>query len=204
MKKIIGGILGIFLVIGIVAGVGYALFSSTVSVQGAKISTAGTGLKIDAFGNFDANPGKEWRYGGLGDYTIDLGGNSIIGVSLYPNHYSWGHVKLINTSAEEMPLNISAKIGKVIMDQDWYDLKDVLMMKVCTVDGLEDTTPTCGGEHSIHDWYYTGYNIIGNPLLTRGTQDYWVMVSLPRDAAQSTAGKTISGIEFVITGTQAQ
>lgn len=203
MKKIIGGILGIFLVIGIVAGTGYALFSSTVSVKGATISTAGTGLKIDAYGEFDdTNPGKEWLYKELGNYTIDLFGNSIIGVSLYPNHSAWGHIKLINDSDEGMPLNIFAKIDKVTMNQDWYDLKDVLMMKVCTVDDLSDTTPTCGGEYSINDWSANGYNIIGNPLVT--TQDYWVMVRLPSTAPQSTALKTISGIEFVITGTQAQ
>jgi len=201
MKKIIGGILGIFLVIGIVAGTGYALFSSTVSVKGAVISTANTDLKIDAYGNFDSTPGKEWLFGETGGYELDLEGNSIIGIPLYPNHSSWGHIKLINASIEGMPLNIYAKIDKVTMDQDWYGLKDELKMKVCTVDDLSDTTPTCGGEYSINDWYVNGYNIIGNPLVT--TQDYWVMVRLPSTAPQSTAGKTISGIEFVITGTQA-
>ena len=207
MKKIIGGILGIFLVIGIVAGTGYALYSSTVSVKGASISTAGTGLKIDAYGNFDTNPGKEWLSSlsspAYDPSLISLNDQSIIGKSLYPGQSAWGHIKLTNISAEEMPLNISAKISSVTMNQDWYDLKDVLKITVCTVTGLDDYSPVCGIEYTINDWTIAR-SFPGNSLAFGEIgQQYWVMVTLPSNANSNTEGKTISGLEFVITGTQA-
>ena len=206
MKKILVGFFGIFLVLGIVAGTGYALYSSTVSVKGATIGTAQTGLKIDAFGNFDGIAGKEWLSSlpGYDPYLIELGGESIIGRTLYPGQKSWGHIKLINTSTENMSLTVTGKINSVVMDDDWNDLKNDLLMRLCTVDGIApgDTPTACTPEYYLYQWYGTAREFPGNPLVD--SQQYWVEVRMPVGAAASTAGKTITGLEFLITGTQAQ
>lgn len=196
MKKIIGGILGIFLVIGIVAGVGYALYSSTVSIERAVFGTANTDLKIDAYFS-----GRGWVFGGNGNYTLDVN-SAFLTRALYPGEMDWGHIKLINSSSPSMPLDIKGQLTSA--EGDWNELKGVLKMRVCPV--LDTSSipaeEDCGSWYTLDQWNTYARDFPGTSL--EGEKQYWVEVLLPSTVDPITEGKTISNVTLVITGTQAQ
>jgi len=195
MKKILVGFFGIFLVLGIVAGTGYALYSSSVRIEGAVFGTANTDLKIDAYFTGDG-----WVNEGNGLYTLDVEGGFLTR-PLYPGEMDWGHIKLINSSDPSMPLKITGQL--ISHEGNWNVLKGELRMRVCPVaDILSDPIEAeCGSWLTLEQWNTAARAFPGNPLTTE--QQYWVEVELPANVDPNTAGNTISNVTFTITGTQA-
>lgn len=122
MKKILFGFLGIFLVIGIVAGTGYALFSSKVAMTGVVLGTATPSLEI---GTDKFTPGITWYT------TLPVDGNSLFKLFL-PGKMDWGEFWLKNSSnANGVPLDFNLQGRITSAGGDWGILKDAIQMRIC-------------------------------------------------------------------------
>lgn len=193
MKKIIGGILGIFLVIGIVAGTGYALFSSQVSMNGMVLGTATPNLQIKA-ANFD--------------WSTTLPFNNVhIFAPLLPGEMDWGEFYLRNLSngtTDKLDFNLAARITAAA--GDWNVLKDVIKMRVCIyndVNGYHCDEGKATDWMTLAQWNASPRALPGNPLLQGAQETHYTMVFfIDSSYANTVAGKTITDAVFEITGTQ--
>jgi len=165
MKKILTGFLGLFLVIGIVAGAGYALFSSTASITGMVLGTATPGLEIGI---------DKFRNDGQVDWMntvplYDLIGTESIFQPLLPGEMDRGEFWLRNISdTDNLELNLKGKISGT--SGNWALLKDMIYIRIC----LFDPTPNLGEGHcdvnnttgwkTLAQWEAGYINLPGSPL----------------------------------------
>lgn len=193
MKKILSGFLGIFLVIGIVAGTGYALFSSNVTMTGVVLGTANPSLQIgtDAF-----TPGTYYT-------TLPVGGISFR--QLLPGEMNWEDFWLWNSSAatgEPLHFNLQGRITQA--GGHWGELQDAILMRICV---FNDTLVNhCDTNQStpwmtLSQWNTTARNLPG-PLPQGQIVRYSINLWIEPSFGNAIANKTISGLNFEITGTQ--
>lgn len=201
MKKILSGILGLFLVVGIVAVAGYALFSDTVTMRGMVLGTATPGLEI---GTDKFTTGMSW-------YTILPVDGKPLFTKLLPGEADWGEFYLRNTStADGDPLSFNLTGRIMSATGDWNSLKDAIQMRICVY-----TTGTVGqhcdiahqtGWLTLSQWNTAARTLPGNPL-TQATQatpmHYAIELQIPSSYDNSISGMTITGMNFDIVGTQA-
>lgn len=197
MKKILAGFLGLFLVVGIVAGAGYALFTSQVSVTGMVLGTATPSLKISFLDKSDPT----WR-----NYKTDLSFAGQTFAPLLPGEMDWGAFYLKNQSngtTDQLDFSLKGKITAAA--GDWGTLKDVVSMKVCVMDpAMEnycDTTQQTPW-YSLADWNVSEKNLPGGTLLQGTERPYVVVFYIDNSLGNSIAGKTITGMTMQVTGTQ--
>ncbi len=193
MKKILTGFLGLFLVIGIVAGAGYALFSTQVTVTGMVLGTATPGLEISLKGT-----GGTWGSG-----TVDFSGVKF--APLLPGEYDWGEFYLRNTSnGTTDPLDLNLKGRLTAAGGDWGVLKDAIQMKICIYDDTAENN--CGTPATswmtLAQWNAEAKNLPGNPLLQTEKTHYSIVFFIDSSYTSTIAGKTITGMSFEIVGTQ--
>lgn len=199
MKKIIGGILGIFLVIGIVAGVGYAVFNDTVTMRGMVLGTATPGLEI----------GTDKLTGSLTWYTIlPVDGRSFF-TELLPGESDWGEFQLRNVSiADGDPLNFNLTGQIVSAAGSWGQLKDAIQMRICLYINTETVGQHCDtgkqtGWLTLDQWNINPITLPGNPLTKDANIHYAVELKIPNSYANEIAGLSITDMNFEIKGTQA-
>ena len=191
MKKILTGFLGLFLVIGIVAGAGYALFSTKLTVTGMVLGTATPGLEISLNGTNWAND------------TVPF--NSVVFAPLLPGEYDWGEFYLRNTSngtTDHLDLNLTGRLTAA--GGDWGVLKDAVQMRICTYDNT--AANNCGAPATswmtLSQWNAEAKNLPGNPLLQTENTHYSIVFFIDSSYTSTIAGKTITGISFEFVGTQ--
>ena len=200
MKKIIGGILGIFLVIGIVAGTGYALFSSQVTMTDMVLGTATPQLQIAFYDKSNDTP-----YLGYYSNTQSFTGQSF--QPLLPGEEDWGAFFLKNNSTDGQydPLDFSLKGSITAAVGDWELLKDVIKMKVCVVDktlvNYCDTTKQTSW-YTLAQWNTEQKTLPGGNLLSGTERPYVVVFKIDSSYGNSIAGLTIRGMTMEVTGTQ--
>ena len=214
MKKILVGFFGIFLVLGIVAGTGYALFSSQVTMTGMVLGTAtpaleiafhdkSTGLPYDAIGDGDTDP----------DYssTLDFTGQSF--QKLLPGEYDWGAFWLRNHSTDghlnpeeyQEELDFSLKGSIVSAGGNWGLLKDVIRMRVCVFDNAEDNGCHATEQtdwYTMNSWLLVAKDFPGGELASGEERAYVINFFIPSGSGNEIAGKTITNMTMEVTGTQ--
>ena len=191
MKKILTGFLGLFLVIGIVAGAGYALFSTKVTVTGMVLGTATPALEISLNGG-------DWASG-----TVPF--DAVTFAPLLPGEYDWGEFYLRNTSiATTDPLDLDLTGRLTVAGGDWGTLKDAIQMQICIYNGA--AANNCGATATplmtLAQWNAEARNFPDNPLLETEVTHYAIVFFIDSSYTSTIAGKTITGISFEIVGTQ--
>lgn len=196
MKKIIGGILGIFLVIGIVAGTGYALFSDTVKMERMVLGTATPGLLIKT-GEKDLDTYRT---------SLDFMNHSPFQL-LLPGQIDYGEFWLLNNSdtgltGPELDMKLQGRLTTGYTD--WEDLKNIVKMRFCIY--TEATNYICD-ETKATPWYTLNqWNIAARDLpvnLAQGAeQRFGLQLLIDSGYGNEISDKTITGITFEITGTQ--
>ncbi|MDY0097536.1 MAG: hypothetical protein RBS01_04270 [Candidatus Dojkabacteria bacterium] len=197
MKKILTGFLGLFLVIGIVAGAGYAVFSSTTTMRGMVLGTATPGLKI---GTDKLTSGTTTYY-----TTLPVDGRSFFKL-LTPGEMEWGEFYLQNTSnADGDPIDFSLKGRITTAGGDWGVLKDVVKMRICyysdTPDNHCNETKMKTAWMTLAEWNSVERTLPG-PLIQGVPAHYSLQILIDSSIGNSIAGKTITGMNFDIIGTQ--
>lgn len=194
MSKILSGFIGLFLVVGLVGGTAYALFSSSVNMQGMVLGTATAGLTIRT-----DEPG-------LNTHTSTLNfQNQSPFKLLVPGELDWGEFWLKNDSTSNGPeLTLALKGRLTTAAGDWGVLKDAVRMRIC----YYSTTP---GDHcdennktnwmTLAEWNTTARDLPG-PLVQGPEKRYAIQVLLPSNFDNTVAGKQISNLNFEIVGTQ--
>ncbi len=192
MKKILTGFLGLFLVIGIVAGAGYALFSSKATITGMVLGTATPSLQV-------------WN-GSTWVSEIDLAGDTTFFAPLLPGEMDWSDFYLKNESNgtfDKLDFTVTGKIKSAA--GDWYALKDVVRARICIYSDTDanhcDTTKTSEW-FTLDEWYTAEHNLPGNPLEQGEQARYSIVLSIDSSYTNTIAGKTITGLNFEFTGTQ--
>jgi len=192
MKKIIGGILGIFLVIGIVAGTGYALFSSKATISGMILGTATPSLQV-------------WN-GVTWVTDIDLSSNPAFFEPLLPGEKDWSDFYLRNASngtTDELDFTVTGKITSFA--GDWNALKNVVQATICLYSDSDPNhcdTGNTSGWFTLSDWYTSAHNLPGNPLTQNEQTRYSIVLYIDPGYTETIANKTITGLNFEFTGTQ--
>lgn len=193
MKKILSGFLGLFLTIGLVAGTGYALFSSQAQLNGMVLGTATPGLEISLDGdNFQSN----WY---LPDYDVHF-------APLLPGEMDWGEFWLQNTSkatTDPLNLNLAAKITSA--SGHWGELSNAIQARICFYDdtpGYHCDTTKATNWYTLAQWNASEINLPENPLIQGASQHYTIVFRIDSTYGNEIAGKTISNMNIAITGTQ--
>ncbi len=193
MKKILSGFIGLFAVIGLVAGTGYALFTSTANINGMVLGTATPGLVVSL--------ASESGY----DSTIDL--SSVRFAPLLPGESDWGEFWLKNTSiATTDPLSFNLQARITAAGGDWGVLSNAVQAKICLYDPA--SAPHCDEANdtewfTLAQWNTAPRTLPGNPLAQSETGTHYVIVfQIPSGYDNGIAGKTITGMNVTITGTQ--
>ena len=194
MKKIIGGILGIFLVIGIVAGTGYALFTDQVNITGMVLGTATANLGIG-------------RDGGTYGTTLPIAGSLF--APLLPGELDWGEFWVKNESTgttDELDFSLKGKISAY--SGNWDLLKDVVQARLCVYDddGIgEDKCIEAGATPwmTLATWYSAERTLPGGNLLQGDDRHYTIQFQIPSNADNTIMTKSIT-MNMEINGTQVQ
>lgn len=193
MKKILSGFLGLFAVIGLVAGAGYALFTTSANLNGMVLGTATPGLEVSLDPSADA-------------YAASKDLSNISFAPLLPGQEDWGEFWLRNSSngtSDPLSLNLQAKIKAA--DGDWGVLSNAIQARICLYDGsithCDETNNT--GWMTLATWNAAPRNLPGNPLEQNIVGTHYVIVfRIPSSYDNAIAHKTITGMNIEITGTQ--
>jgi hypothetical protein len=195
MKKILTGFLGLFLVIGIVAGAGYAVFTDEVNITGMVLGTATPNLKI-SFDDVDAN------------YSTTLAINGAKFAPLLPGELDWGEFWLRNESngtTDKLDFALKAKISAY--SGNWDILKDVIQARVCLYDeaGVGEDRCDEGNATSwmtLATWYSADRTLPGGNLLQGNDRHYTIQFQIPSSYDNAIMTKSVT-MNMIITGTQA-
>jgi len=192
MKKIYLSILSIVATIGIVSGAAYALFSDTVKVSGLTVSTSNADLQINVMDeNVDAN------------YTDSIDVTSLVSIpNLYPGFQAEERFYLRNISKGSFYLRPSLQLTSA--GGNWSTLKDTIEINITDL-GTDGNGTYSWGWRTLAWWNSEAKTISQTPGLDIGNDkahQYKIEVRVPTTADNTIAGKTLSNVTFVITGTQ--
>jgi len=205
MKKILTGFLGLFLVIGIVAGAGYAVFTDQVRMTGMVLGTATPGLEITFYNKTTDGPVVE-----LWAPTLDFTGQSF--QKLLPGEKDWGGFWLRNVSTDGAtntddvwdPLDFTLKGSILSAYGSWDLLKDVIQMRICVLNTTNDSCDTSQATTwmTMNSWFIAERNLPGGVLESGDDRGYMIEFYIPDSYGNEIAGKTITGMTMQVTGTQ--
>jgi len=190
MKKILLSILAIALTVGTVSASAYALFSDTASVAGMAFTSGNADVQVA----LDKSGGAtyETNFGETARFTTAL--NSKLFGNMYPGFQEWGYFRLKNNSKSKIALGLTGQLRDGVSG-NWAELKDKIQIKITTADGSYLTN-----WYTLNEWNSAPRSLgtlpEGNDPLT-----YQIHVKM-LDAGNDFAGKTLSGVQFDIVGTQ--
>jgi hypothetical protein len=197
MIKIYSGILGIFAVVAIVAASAYALFSDTVTLSGIALGTVTPNLEV----GLNVSDTMVWQS------SFSLTGYNLF-EPLLPGEVEWGEFWLRNTSngtVDPMNMNLKATLTGT-PSGNWNLLKDAILMRVCIYDstpGEHCDTDNTTEYHTLATWNSTDIALPGSALIQGTTTHYAINFLIPASYSNEIAGKQITGVNFAVTGTQA-
>lgn len=188
MNKILTGITGLLVVLGLVAGSAFALFSSTVSVTGLAINTASAVLEISTDNStFES--------------TLDFG-NTVL-TTLLPGESDEGDFYLRNTSDDEnLELGLTAEL--ISASGDWGSLNTVISCAVYEDGFTVDDATHSTNYLTLATWNSGPVSLTGGPLASGDTRQYWINCKLDENADNSVSGKSLTDVSFDIVGTQVE
>ncbi len=199
MSKILSGFIGLFLVVGVVAGVGYALFTDTASIQGVTIGTATPGLQICHHKDNVADPAI-----GCGE-SIPFPDDNPFG-PLVPGggDYAEFHLKNLSDGMDGDPLNLAIVAQITTAGGNWNLLKDAIEMRFCEDDPVEQSHACVPGTQT--PWYtLSEWNTQARKVTTLNQGDetkFLVHLRMGSQYDNTYSEKEISDMNIVFTGTQ--
>jgi hypothetical protein len=177
MKKILTGLLGIVSVVAVTSVSAYALFIGQATVTGFNLQAGTAALTIS---QGDSTPTS----------NVNLAGTTI---KLVPGEVG----SAVFTLHNEGDVNMTLKGRLTSAEGDWGALNSLIEARIYTGD-----TPS-GTWRTLAEWNAEdGITISGGDLAEGGERDYTVQYRLVSTADNTVAGKMISNITFVFTGTQ--
>ncbi|MCL4366901.1 hypothetical protein M1563_01910 [Patescibacteria group bacterium] len=189
MRKIFSGFLGLALVVAVVVGTAYALFFDNATVSGLNITSATADLLIN----------------GQQDLALSGGGateNIFPGYGVSEDKHAT--FNLTNNSNGDFGLDISASLTSA--PGNWNELKDVIQLRVIDQSNNYDT-----GWRRLSEWYNGNIALTSNSIARGDTRNFEGYVRMPYDyplgggpIGNALENKTLTGVTFVITGTQHQ
>ncbi|MDD2482783.1 MAG: hypothetical protein PHE32_03845 [Candidatus Shapirobacteria bacterium] len=190
MKKIFMSILAIALTIGAVSGTAYALFSDTVDVAGITMTSGNANLEIYDSGTNQTKKIATW-------ITESLNPSGKLS-NLYPGFKDYTKMDFKNESASAIGLDLKAQLTSA--GGDWGYLKDKIYMTI------KDTYTI--GSFPTEGWYTleqlnSSPRAFGITLAHKEVKTYYVFVKILDSVGNEIAGKSLSNVSFVFTGTQA-
>lgn len=193
MKKILLGIVGVIMTVGLVSGAAYALFSDTVEVKGISIASGNADLQM--------------KVGNSYEDSVDLTAFSSWTSGLYPGKADWGSFVLRNNSTSDIGLKLSMKLTAADGNWNSNNLKKVVEFYIAD----DSSKPS----HAYTSWYtLEEWNAADRPFNVTLAQNeektfriYYRVRTTYKDSGNpvgnEVAGKSVTGIKFLITGTQA-
>ena len=183
MKKILLSILAIALTVGTVSASAYALFTTTETVSGITITSGNADLVI-----YDGGTTTE-----ISGFVGSLNGKL---ANLYPKFKDYTNVDFKNTSTSNIGLNLKMQLTNA--GGNWNELKDKVYIAI-SPKGVEPTN-----WYTLAQWNANPISF-GGILAHDDTADsYRFSIAVADNAGNEIAGKSISNVTFVITGTQAE
>lgn len=193
MKKIILGVLGVVAAVGIAGGAAFALLSDTVSVSGLSLAAGNADLQIE--------------HSNGGNYNVGLTG-------LFPGEGWSNGIKVAQPTFSNVslsPIDLDLTMRLTTASGDWDVLKHAVEVYVKRLDNAG--TPT--GWITLNQ-LNSGEVALPGPL-TKGDTEYEVYIRVPYQyqdhysangydyiVGNEIAGKSITNVTIVVTGTQHQ
>lgn len=180
MNKIIAGIMGIVAVLSVVSVSAYALFSAQATVSGITLNTGTAGLKV--------GPGT----GTPTQSSVNLS----VSDTLVPGETPVAQPFTLLNDSNEVDFNLTARLTSA--GGDWGVLSNLIEAGVYAENqAAEDAT-----WKTLADWNAADVTLPAGPLNNGTERTYYVMYRLSSAATESVAGKSLTNITFVFTGTQ--
>ncbi len=198
MRKILSGFGGLLLMVVLVAGVGYALFTSTVEVTGMTMETASPGLVMSL---------NDESWTNAMDFTDDE-----LFQPLLPGVSDWGEFWLKNNSNPDevsptrpLDMEISAKLMQA--GGEWEGLKNFIKMRICLYSEVAEDHCDMTDVANYTDWmtleqWHAQPRPVPGLIPQGGKLHYAISVMLDESATDAQAGLVLNGIAFDIIGTQ--
>jgi hypothetical protein len=184
MKKILFGIVGIFLTVSMVAGAARAVFFSTATAGGVTFATGDANLQIY---NYTTNLG-EASWGDTWSPSFNF-------QNMYPGFEEYQILTLRNKSTSPITLGVTGKLAAG-GSGNWNDLKDAVQVKIY-YDGSHHT-----GYHTLTEWSTTGFALPSTALAQYAQKNYRFYVKIDTSVGNEIKGKSLTGLSFEFTGTQ--
>ena len=194
MKKIIAGIVGTLLTIGVAGGAAYALFSSQATAGSVIFATGDANLQLWNGSNWVPiwNPSSfnfSGMYPGYGGTGADQA-----------NSTQFQQFFLRNFSTSPITLSVFAKLRDGVTESApgaWDVLKDKVLVAILLPDWSGGT-----GWHTLNEWNTTGHALPGSPIGQGLQQEYRFYVRVDGAAGNEIKGQSLSNIQFDFNGTQ--
>lgn len=183
MKKIISGILGLFVTVSVVGGIAYAQFvTPAASVQGISFTAGNADLKVWDGDSYESAFDALWNFNGL--YP---------GYTASPTNF-W----LQNTSTAPVALDIKGTLRAGVTG-NWDVWKNNVEVAITT----SSTPPASNATDwlTLDEWYTTGNTLPGGPLAQTGEKQYFFHVRV-LESATGIENTTLSSVDFDFVGTQ--
>lgn len=192
MNKILSGILGLVLTLGLVGGSAYALLSDTASVTGIALSTGSASLLV-----------KPEQEGAVYGETAPLN-NAVFANTLIPGRSEWGRFMVMNDSSDSDvdPIDMDLTGQIVSYSGNWGLLSPVVECAVyLEATGTPETGDTTGWG-TLSTWETSPVPLPGGALVSGEERTYTIRCRLPETAGNEVAGLSLSDVQFDIVGTQ--
>lgn len=188
MRKILTGFLGILVVVSIVGGSAYALFTSTATVSGVTFATGNANLQVGSNGSTWAS-------------ALNLSNNYF--KNLYPLQKTYYAFNLKNNSSSDIALNLTAKLRDGVGQKntgDWDKLKSKISVAFDYWDG---SIYQPAGFATLAQWNSPGnYSLLSGSLPKGANRWYRFHVNVADGTSTEMANAGIYNVVFEFTGTQ--
>ena len=179
MKKILAGILGVLLVVGVVSGSAAALFSATANVNNVAIRAGTAGLE---FSPNDSTWSTSYEFP---DWLAD---------NVYPGYANSATFYVKNTSSANIGLKVSAQLMSAAYG--WNEFKDVTNV------WIGDSAGSVGsGYYTLTDWNLSAKDTQMVVPSGGGSTPMGIFFNISSGAGNGIANQGIS-TDWVLTGTQ--
>jgi len=185
MKKITLSVMAIAMMISLIAGSAYALFSSTATVSGVTFSTGNATLQV-----WDKSS-STWGT----DYLV----SDFLFQNMYPSYTTFQTFSLKNASTSNISLKLNAKLRNGATEftpGDWDILKDKIFVSFADSSGT-----VLAGPASLNYWNSTGADF--DTGLTQGANRWYrIIVTVDSGAGNEISDAGLSAMKFDFLGTQ--
>ena len=179
------------IVAGVVGGAAFAVLSDTASLTNLALSTGSANLEI----KLTSDPVED--YAAERDVTVE----GFFADALLPGGYDDVAFDLLNGSDDGVNLILTGHLVQGL--GDWEDLKNVVTCVVYVSGESPDGDATVSsGWFTLDQWSTAARDLPGDPLAPDAEESLVLRCMLPATADNTTAGLSLSGLEFVVTGTQ--